>query len=162
MAAGLGLYQSYIEVTLVLIQILILKRLIEGEKTGSLWVYGLRCIAAVFAGALLYLVCLTMTVKITESQLLNGYNSLLQMKNLVNTDLISLLRKTWIQAFLYMLSPEAMHRTITAFLNACLGLAGAGLLVSHALREKWGRAQYLLALFLMIVLPLSMNVSYLL
>ena len=162
MAAGLGLYQSYIEVTLVLIQILILKRLIEGEKTGSLWAYGLRCIGAVIAGALLYLLCLAVTVNITESQLSNDYNSLLQMKSLVSTDLISLLWKTWMQAFSYLLSPEAIHRTISAFLNACLGLAAAGLLVSHALKEKWGRAQYLLALFLMIVLPLSMNVSYLL
>ena len=161
-AAGLGLYQSYIEVTLVLIQILILKRLIRREKTGSLWVYGLRCIGAVFAGALLYLACLAAVVTVTESQLSNGYNSLLQMKSLVNADLIPMLWRAWKQAFLYMLSPEVMHRTISAFLNASLGLAAAGLLISHALREKWGQAQYLLVLFLIVVLPLSMNISYLL
>ncbi len=158
--AGLGLYQSYIEVTLVLIQILVLKRLIKGEKTGPLWTYGLRCIGAVFAGALLYLVCLAVTVNIAELQLSNGYNSLLQMKSLVNADLMPLLWRTWTQAFSYMLSPEVMHRTISAFLNVCLGLAAAGLLIFHALREKWGREQNLLVLFLIIIQPFSINVSY--
>ncbi|MBR0213660.1 MAG: glucosyltransferase domain-containing protein [Solobacterium sp.] len=161
-AASLGLYQSYLEVTLVLAQICILKRLLDGEEIQSLWKDGLRCIGAIVAGGLLYMICLHMTLNVTGDQLANNYNSLLRMKDLVHADFIRLLGRTWKRGFSYLRAPEAIHRKASALMNLCLGLCAAALLLFHAVREKWGKAHALLILFLIIVMPLSFNISYLL
>lgn len=161
-ATSLGLYQSYIEVTLVLIQICIIKRLLDGEDTKSLWKYGLGCIAAVLAGGLLYVICLKVTLNVTGEPLAENYNSLLRMGSLFHTDFIHLLKRTWRRGLTYLRAPEAMHREFSALMNFGLGLSAAALFIAHAVRAKWGRAQFLLILFLAAVMPLSFNISYLL
>ncbi len=160
LTACLGLFQSYLEVTLVLIQILILREMLAGESADKLWGYGIRCIIALIAGGAVYLICLRLVLRLSGVQAANTYNGLMQIKDLIGADLLSLLKKTWLLGFRYMCSPETMHRGVSAALNIILGLAAGGLLLVYSRRQKWKPGHYVLLLFLAAVMPLSMNVSY--
>lgn len=76
-AMALGIYQSYISVTIALIMIVCILWLLEGRGAKYTLVRGLQAIAMLAAGAVLYLAMVKITTLCTGVSLISGeYNSL--------------------------------------------------------------------------------------
>ncbi len=76
-SAAVGLYQSYLSVTVVLIMALLILDLADGKKPQGVFVHGLEAIAMIIAGMLAYVIMMQATCRITHLELVqDSYNSI--------------------------------------------------------------------------------------
>ena len=163
-AIVLGIYQSYISVTIVLVMFVCILALMDGESFKNVLVKGLKAVGMILLGGILYYVTVKMTLRAADTALVTGeYNSLYMMFRLTPAKAVSLVGEVYrifLERLLNVLSayPDGMVKGITILLL----LLSAGIM-AFALGNKVLRArERLLCLCLIALLPLGMNLSHVL
>lgn len=161
---SLGLYQSYICVSIVLILFVCITELLDGEKAKSVIFKGLRACAMLLLGGIIYYVLMKLVVRLSGIQMLsNVYNSLDRPAKLLEAswfDIRYVFKATYrlyFERIIQVLSPfPAVTQGATAVLLAVSGIA----LIAEVLSPKVGWIEKLLVLILAALVPFGGNLMH--
>lgn len=159
--ASLALYQSFFSVTVFLFMLLAFRDLLEGKKATEVLADGIKSIASLAIGLILYLISLKIVLYATHNTLANSYNGLAEVGQYEGVgQFISSITGAY-QFFLsYMLSPSTFHRKLVGYVNLLLlVLVVIGLIVVISKKRLKGASIALIAL-LFGLMPLGINVIY--
>lgn len=161
-AGCMGFYQSYLSVAIVLILLLCIGWLLDGQAFRGVFRRGLLSIGMLIGGGILYALMLVLVWKVTGLSPASGSsNSLDVMLGLTLRDLLRLVAETYTDTFSRLfgvVSPYA-PRTISV-ITAFILLLTVGMF-ALALKGK-GVWEILLSIVLAALLPLGMNFTYVL
>ncbi|MBO6041066.1 MAG: glucosyltransferase domain-containing protein [Oscillospiraceae bacterium] len=161
-AASLGLYQSYIEVTILLVILSLLRDLLDGESARSVFLRGVYAVAGLLTAGAVYYLCLRLVWSHTGISPENSYNSLSLMRQITAGGIPRRLVKTWLFPFRYLLRPETAHRRASSVIHVMLFLFLLWEIFRRLAVRRADAASVVLTLFLLGVLPLGCNVVYVL
>lgn len=156
----LALYQAYIQFALGLFLLVLLRQALEGASWRAWLLHGVRMLASLAAGAVLYLVSVKISLALTGYQLADTGNGLAQLTRLGPAAILAGIPATYLHFFKTLLGYSGWNdRGMRAASAVLLLLTLWGLFLR--LRGKTRRAvvQSLIAVAL---LPLGLNVVYLL
>lgn len=160
----LGLYQSYISMTIVLIVICCILWLLEGKSFRTVLTEGLKGIAMLVCGGVLYLCALKCAAIFAGVALsTNSNNSLTRILTLTPIKLLQMMIEAWLITVKRLLVLPSLYPSKLSFLIQ-LALFGGSVLT--VLVRLCGRAigwpEKILTLVLLAFLPLGANVSHVL
>lgn len=164
-AICLGIYQAFISVAIGLIMIVMIMRLLNGEKwTAVVW-DGILGAVMVGIGGVLFFVLLKGVLAMTDIPIAQRNNSLYMLKLLGLDDIPGLVKGIYRNFWDYFrnmpntwLAPKA-----AALINCVLfGFAGLALTVGTLIRKQLSLMSRLLVMGIAALLPLGLNVCYLL
>ena len=164
LTASLGLFQSYIEVTILLICLSLLREALTGADPKKLFLKGLRCVGLLLLGGLLYYCCLRATLSITGIAAAdNVSNGLVKMKALTLRKVFSLSVDAW-KATLHYLFFDTMiyHKFISKWVYRILAFITFCGIGWTLWKKRLGASAVILVCFLLIVMPLGGNCVYVL
>lgn len=158
----MSIYQSYLSVAIVLVLMLCIQWLLNGETFLKVFRRGLTAVGMLLAGGVLYFLLLRLTWKITGITAAAGSsNSLDLMLTLTPKGIIRLVLETYTDVFRRLFGvvtpyPQWLIRTVTGVLL----LLSVGMFAA-ALKGK-GKLEALGCAALAALLPLGMNIVYVL
>lgn len=161
---SLGLYQSYICVSIVLILFVCMVELLDGGKAKNVIFKGLRSCVMLLLGGMIYYVLMKTVVRLSGIQMLsNVYNSLDRPAKLLEAswfDIRYVFKDTYrlyFERIIQVLSPfPAVTQGATVVLLAVSGLA----LIAEVLSPKVGWPEKLLVLLLAALVPFGGNLMH--
>ena len=163
-AGSLGLYQGYISSAIVLIMLVCMLDLLQGQAFRDVLFRGLKAIGMLLLGGVLYYAALQAVLGIFDVTLASGsYNSMGRILELTPKLFLELTvdaYRDWFRRLFHASSayPAALITGVTALLALISAAAVAAALVCKTLR--W--PEKLLLLALTALLPLGMNLLYVL
>ncbi|MBQ3194082.1 MAG: glucosyltransferase domain-containing protein [Oscillospiraceae bacterium] len=161
---SLGIYQGYLTVTITLVMMVCILRLFRGDAFRTVFRKGLRAIGMILAGGILYYIAMKAMTALSGNALTTGdYNSLGKALELTPQNLVEYVAGAYRDWFSWLWNayssyPAVMVRGITVLLAAAAVLA-VGIWL---LNRRIGLWEKLLGLTLMGLLPLGMNIFYVL
>lgn len=157
----LGLYQSYLSVVITLIIIVSIMSLLEGTACKKVVLKGIRGILMVLGGSILYLLYLQIFSWITGVSLNSSYNSMGQLFIASDSSFFWNIIKTYYYWAMYFVKPITLYPVafITAG-NIILVFCILSLVLPVILGRKMTADGKLLLMALGVLLPLGMNISY--
>lgn len=164
LAVSLGMYQGYISVTIVLVLIACILDLLNEKTFRDVFPKGLKAIGMLLLGGLLYYVSIQGVLWLTHSSLATGrYNSMDVMRQLTPRLFLEMTAGAYQDCFARLWNacssyPAILVRGATALLAAVSVLA----VITGLLNKKIGIPEKLLCLVLIALLPLGMNILYVL
>lgn len=162
-ASGLGLYQSYLSVAIVLILMILMLQLINGKKFKDVFLKGTKACFLVLAGGGLYLILMKLICFFTNQTVSESYNSISRLWNLSWTMIFRHILQTYYYFFIYFTHPVTTYSFgIMPFVNLLLGVCVLGIVGYLLFRADIGGLEKLLLLCMGILLPVALNVSYIL
>ena len=164
LAVALGLFQSYVEVTILLVCLSLLREALEGGDAKKLFRKGLICVGLLILGGLVYYVCLRLALHMTGVAAAdNATNGLVKMKTLTAGRALSLAWDAWKYTIRYLFSDSMIfHRNVSRWVYRALG-AVVLFCIGRIVREKrFGAASVALIAFLLLIMPLGGNCVYVL
>lgn len=163
-AGAIGIYQGYLFVTVTLVMLTCIFRLYQKEDFRQVFGDGLKAVAMILLGGIAYYVAMKAMLALTGAQLVKGdYNSMDLILHQSPEAILGLVADAYGDWFrhlweAYSSYPAILIKGATAvFFLIC----GAGF-VTMAADKKTGAAEKLLCLVLMALLPLGMNLIYVL
>lgn len=162
-ALALSIYQAYLSVAIVLVMLASIWALLRGETAQSVFFKGLKGIGMLIGGGLLYLIGLKVECQITGIALADSYNGLTSILRLSPGAIPALIGSAYQDWFCVFTQPkDAYIGTALRVANiALLGLTGL-LAVTAVVKKGIKPAAKGLFLALLALLPLGMNISYVL
>ena len=162
-ALVLGLFQSYVEVTIMLICLNLLRELLEGSDAKKSFVKGLRSVGLLILGGILYYICLRVVLRSTGIAPADTNNGLVQIKSLTFPSVVSLAKEAWKYSLHYLFSGSLIaHRTISGWVYRILGFFSLLGIVWIAAKKRLRPAPAVLIIFLLVIMPLGGNCVYVL
>lgn len=163
-ALSLGIYQSFLSVTIVLVMFACILDLLNGNCFRNVLVRGLTAIGMIVLGGILYYALMQLTLAVTGIRLSSGEsNSLDQALTLTLGSILRLTVYGYFDCFdwlwdVFSVYPEWLAKGITVLLLAIVAAAG----LTGVCSRKIGLPEKLLGLILVGLLPLGMNLMYVL
>ena len=159
----LGLFQSYIEVTILLICLEILREVLEGGDPKKLFLKGLRCIGFLILGGLLYYICLKVVMGCTGIVSTTKANGLAKMNDLTIPYAFSLAKDAYKFTLRYLFVDSMIyHRVISRWIYRALWIFSLSGITYIAIKKRLGKEQIALIVFLLLIMPLGGNCVYIL
>ena len=154
---SLALYQSYVQVSVTLALILLIRDLKAKREIREICREGLTFLAALLQGLLLYAVSVHLVEARTGIARSMEYNGIGRAGGYTAAEIPSLLVKTWLGPFQYFLHPEAAHPEIACVLYGALFLIGIALLWKEAMEQQWPASRTACTVAALACIPLSAN-----
>jgi len=159
---SLAHFQSYVEVTIVLVMLALYRDLLEEKKPSDVFRTGVGAVLTLLVAGLCYYAALRIVWSTTGIWPKPTYNSLLNMGKITESPLADHLAKTWLFFFQYLSRPFTMNSRPSGVIHLLLGvyiLAQTAVLVRK--KRLSGKAVALL-LLLIVLFPLGGNCVFLL
>ena len=160
MTLSLALYQSYLNVAVILLMIVFVKHVLDGFGTKELLKRIAKYLGTLLGGLVVYYIILHLVLAATGIELLDGENGLAQLGNYDLSGLLELMIDTVRYPILYMLRPETYHPRAAALINMAVGLAAAAALVRTALAKKLAKIPAVLLTLCVLAMPFGINAVY--
>ena len=159
----LGLFQSYIEVAILLICLEILRETLEGGDAGKLLIKGLRCIGLIILSGILYYICLKIVMGYTGISHATSINGLAKMNNLTIPYAISLAKDAYKFTLKYLLYDSMIyHHSISRWVYRILALFTVSGIAWIVNKRRLSKGNIALIIFLLMIMPLGGNCVYVL
>ncbi len=160
---GLGIYQCYLSVAVVLIMLICIMDLGKGEAAAEVFLNGLKGVAMILLGGVLYVVSLKVSTVITGVELVENYNGLAGILERQPQELPGLFMGTYKSFFTYFLGNhvEVLGTSLTK-LNKILFVVAFVLTGLLFLRGDIHPLCKGLIALLVLLLPVGMNFTYIL
>ena len=156
----LALYQAYIQFALGLFLLVLLRQALEGAPWRAWLLHGVRMLASLAVGAVLYLISVKISLALTGYQLADTGNGLAQLTRLGPAAILAGIPATYLHFFKTLLGYSGWNdRGMRAASAVLLLLTLWGLFLRLRGKTRRAVAQSLIAVAL---LPLGLNVVYLL
>lgn len=161
---SLGMYQSYVSMTIGLMMIMLILRLVRGEKASSVLRDGLWAAGVVLVGGVLFLLLAKVIMTVTGIPMAQRNNSLsaLSAFSLVKLpEMIVALYQDWWHVFINQPNTWLVPGAVDVLNAAVIGLTAIALLRA-LLSKALNVGQKALMLLLVLLLPLGLNICYVL
>lgn len=157
----LGLYQSYISVTITLLMVLCILALLHGETFREVMGKGLKGILMLMGGGAAYFVIMKLALVLTGVSVSSGNaNSIDAALSLNLSNIAGYVLGTWFASLKMLLNPPSAFPPALVVLTHGLLIGGTGIVVLLGMaRRKMPIPEMLLTLALILLMPLGMNVS---
>ncbi len=156
----LGLYQSYISVFITLVIIFLVINLLNKENFKCSIIMGLKSILAIIIGSVLYLLVYKLIFVFTNIPTVESYNSLSAMQSLSLGDIIQETLYTYVYTCGWFLIPTNSFRLPLNFIATVIATVVASCVIcSKIFGEDMAIKEKVLTLFLILIMPIGMNVS---
>ncbi len=161
---SMGLYQSYISVTIALMIFLLLGDLVRKEKISNVWKRGWQAIGILLCAGILYYAAMKLILFVTHIEVeKDSYNSALGFLNLEAVEILKLLGLAWVRTGYNLLVTKLSYpQLITAGARVVTFLLAGGVLIRQMMKRKCLWSHYLSVVALVLILPLGMDVCYVL
>lgn len=159
--ATLGLYQSYVSITITLVMMVSILELYQGKPWKEVFFPGLKAAAMVIAGALVYSVLLKAVPVLAGLDLTEGdYNSLDSMLRLTPVGILKLIGTTWISTVFSLVTvTSGLPLYVSAAVQGILLLICVTAVTMKLFSRELGVGQKTLLTVLCICLPVCMDVA---
>jgi len=161
---SLAIYQSYIATTIVLVMLVCMLDLLEEVPFREVFIRGLKAVAMLLLGGILYYITMKTVLKYTGLPMLTGkYNTLdnaLNILSLSSFDFKYLIKTTyllWYEKLVNVISP---YPAITVFCSKLILAFICGCVFLGVLKRNVKIPAKLLCVVLLILLPFAMNIMY--
>ena len=164
LTVSLGIYQSFLFTAASLVMIICILDLLDKRQFLQVLTDGLKAIAMILLAGLVYFIALRLVQAVTGVALSSGdYNSLDLMLGLTPAVLVQMVVQAYQDFFQRLLNAYSTYPQILVNLASILLLVSIlGVLLVGALRSKLGWKESVLLLLLVVLLPLAMNMIYVL
>lgn len=152
--ATAALYQSYLQAAVVMLLILLIRRLLDGESVKTIWFFGIRSCLSLLSGLILYAIGLKVVLAVLDLSATDNYNGVTRVGMMAFDQIPHLLMTTFRYPFEFFMR-KSDHAFISPVLTAALLLFTLPVLLLRALRLTIGGK--LTLLFLLVMLPLGGN-----
>lgn len=161
-AGALGIYQSYISITITLAMFVCIFQLLEGEKFFDVFYRGIRAIAMLLIGGGLYFVAMKVIQNYTGiAMATGGYNTLDVPLALTPERIVYLVKECyWDCLYRLLLATSTYPARVVEGITKVLLLAAAAILAMALVNKKVGWAEKILCVVLLGLLPLGMNIVF--
>ncbi|MCD7883738.1 MAG: glucosyltransferase domain-containing protein [Lachnospiraceae bacterium] len=161
---SLGLYQSFVSVTITLILITLIMELLNYEKVQNILKKGIKSIGMLFGGGLLYFISIRIGCRIAGYSLSTGkVNSLDTSLSTPFRELLGCAVKGYVAALRTFVSETSLFSDDFTFMLHVLLLAIALMAVIFGLSQREIHIpEKLLTVLLILLMPMGMNVCYIL
>lgn len=161
---SLGLYQSFLSSAVTLILILLVTDVFDRKELSTILRSGLRALAMLVCGGILYVVWLKCSRLVTSVSLMTGqYNSLTTPLDKSFTDFLRNIVFGWANTVSgFIRTPSLYNKTFSMVLNGAICLITVVLFFALCRKRALNTKQKLLAFLLSILIPVGMDVSFVL
>ena len=163
-SVALGIYQAYISVTISLVMLVLIYKIIHIESTKQVILRGIKSVCMLILGGILYIVSLKIVCSVTGISLADNYNGLISILRLTPMEFPKLIMAAYQDWFSTFLHPKAMYLGILLdfFDGTILAFIVISTLMIAGLNKHLTCFSRVMLLILGTLLPLGMNVSYVL
>ena len=148
---SLGLYQSYFQVAVFLLMILLVKDILDKNDTKTVLTFGAKSLSSLFAGLILYYIVLRIVLFATGIELGTGYNSISTVGQYDSLfSILYSLGATYYRVLAYFIKPIIYHPVLMGVVNVIIILLCAFFLISIVVVKKirgWNLAILIAAIF---------------
>ena len=160
MTLSLALYQSYLNVAVILLMIVFVKHILDGFETKELLIRIARYLGTLLGGLVVYYLVLQLVLAATGIALLDSNNGLAQVGNYNLSGLWRLMIDTAKYPIRYMLHPETYHPMIAAGINVVIFLTALAALVRTVTVSRLKKVPLLLLVLCVLAMPFGINAVY--
>ena len=160
---SMGLYQSYVSVTITLVLIYLILELLNSAGTAkTVFIEGIEAVAMLIGGGILYIILMKAVCFVTGISILSGaYNSVDTFTTLSFGELIYYAFRAYLESCYNILAPISLYSyKLVIALHIIMILIGAYFVIRKWIHIEW--KEKLLTVVLILLLPLGMNVAYVL
>ena len=158
MTLSLALYQSYLNVAVILLMIVFVKHVLDGFETKQLLIRIAKYFGALLGGLILYYLVLQLVLFVTSSVLTDFYNGISKVGDYRDVSIPLLLAETYGYPILYMLFPETYHPWATVLAEVLVLTAAIAALVRTVRVKKLAKPPRLLLILCVLAMPFGMDV----
>ena len=161
---SLGLYQSYISTTITLVLLSLILRLLKGGEFKEVMQKGIHAILMLIGGGLLYFVAMKGMLLLSPVSLKeDNYNSVTGFLSLRLSALPGLIWKDYLRTvYRIVATPSAYPEWMVIGGHVVLFLLAGILFWIMLWNRTKGRKERILAVVLLVIVPVAMNVAYIL
>lgn len=161
---SLALYQSYIAVTITLGIMVLVMKLLSGEKWKEVLVKGLYGITMLIGGGVVYMITIKIVTYITGVALVSGgYNSIDIALGLSIIDMIKLAFEAYVGSLKLIVHSVSIYpSTLTQGIHIIMAFISGAVLLVALLTKKLRIQEKLLLVILVGVLPFGLDIAYIL
>lgn len=160
MVCSLALYQSYLNVAVILLMIIFVKHILDGLETKGLLIRLAKYLGTLLGGLVVYYAVLRLVLAATGIPLLDGENGLMQLGNYELSALLGLVISTVKYPIRYMLHPETYHPQLAAAVNLAVFAISLAALVRTAVVRKLKAIPLLLLALCVMAMPFGINAVF--
>ena len=153
-ACSLSLYQSYMQAAVALTLLLLIFRLLGGEKPAAIWLRGIRACLSILAGLLLYAAAYKLVLSAMGIEAYSDYNGLTEVGVISLADIPRLLAETYLYPIRFFLRGADSAFIPPVLTLALLAISLPALLMLSRRLKPFG---VVTLLFLMLIFPLGVN-----
>ena len=157
---SLALYQSYLNVAVILLMIVFVKNVLDGLEAKELLIRIGRYLGALLGGLAVYYIVMRIVLAATGIAMLDTENGLAQLGNYDIGGLLGLVIDTAKYPIRYMLHPETYHPQVAAGINLAVFLLSLAALVRAAIVKKLKKVPLLLLVLCVLAMPFGINAVY--
>ncbi len=156
----LGLYQSILSVVIVLVILLCIQDLINGQPFQTVFSGGLRSIAMMACGGVLYFLLQKTVVSIALVDTSANYNALSNMFALTPVRFLQLVAETWFDTLFEIVTVvSGLPLRMGMLINAGIVLLCVAVLAEKVFSRSMGVREKILLVSLFLIMPVGANVS---
>ncbi len=158
---SLGLYQSYFQVSVLLVMILAVLDILDGKTAKTVFFSGLKGLIMLIAGLVLYYIGARVAPMLAGVEMLDNYNGLNNVGNYGGIgDMLVLAGGAYQYVYDYFLHPVTFHSGSAAVVNVLLCLAMLGMIGYNAVVRNVGVLNGIMLAALLVLMPFGMNVIH--
>lgn len=164
-AALLALYQSEIQVAIVLFVFMIIKEIINNKNTKQILLDGLKMIATLVLGLIIYYIGLNIVLKVTAIELTSEYNSISESTSFLSASILENLQLVWqtyIYPIKYFINPTFGYLNsilkLTNIMLLLIGIVYTFLIIKYKDSKKIGNT--ILFILSILIIPFAINFVY--
>lgn len=161
---SLGLYQSYVSVTITLLLMVLITKLLDWKSFFKAFKKGMKGILMLSCGGVLYLLMIKVVHYVCHISLISGkYNSLDNAKLLSISDLLGNVTESYSKTIqIFLTAPMSYPKNFVEAVNLFIIAIVCVLIFYQLWKRKIPIKEKLLTILLTALLPLGMNISYIL
>lgn len=160
LCASVGLYQAYYQVAVLLMIILLIKQMFEGESFQNLLRKSLISVGTLLLGLIVYYVLLQIVYQITGVVASDSYNGLTAIGNYADESIIIVFIKTYLHVAKSFILPETHNPILVATANVIIIISALLLTFIIAKKRVPDTKNKLLLILIIAFMPFGANVVH--
>lgn len=160
LCASMALYQAYFQTAILMCLMVLVKRALDGWKVARLIEEGIKAIAALVLGLILYELCVRFVEYAAEISRATTYNGIGNVGSFLNGSILGLLRETYLYPFFYMMDIPAYNSRMTGIAYGLVLVIAVIAIILLMMKRCIASLNRVFAVVMVLLMPLGMNAVY--
>ncbi|MFI3250028.1 MAG: glucosyltransferase domain-containing protein [Eubacteriales bacterium] len=159
-----GLYQAFLSVAVVLVEILILRSIMEGKSDKDIIKQSIFSVISLLSGVILYYTVYKLVLVVTGIPALDSYNAIPDLKTLITgfftPEITQLFASIYLNFIRFLITPITGYPTLVPVINIVLVmifLVNMGIILTQSTKSA---VKTVVFCSILLLLPFTMNLSH--